>query len=281
MLKLNSGGTLMNSKRKWLAAGLLILVALASGGCDFMDKLKARDHLNRGVEAYRMKSYNEAEQEFKAAIELDPELLDAYLYLATTYRVQFVPLVSTPDNLRMAQQAIATFEKVLEKDPVNQNAMANIADLYRNMGEPDKAKEWYRRLMEVQEDKSQALYGIGVIDYNLASEKTGEDGENVQNLSEEELAEVTRVVDEGIEVLRQALQINPRFTNAMEYLNLLYREKAELARDEEERRRWVREADKLALQAVEMKRQLEREAEEARRRLFKAEEERQQQEQKQ
>ncbi|HRR41111.1 MAG TPA: tetratricopeptide repeat protein, partial [Syntrophales bacterium] len=275
------GGTLMNSKRKWLAAGLLILVALASGGCDFMDKLKARDHLNRGVEAYRMKSYNEAEQEFKAAIELDPELLDAYLYLATTYRVQFVPLVSTPDNLRMAQQAIATFEKVLEKDPVNQNAMANIADLYRNMGEPDKAKEWYRRLMEVQEDKSQALYGIGVIDYNLASEKTGEDGENVQNLSEEELAEVTRVVDEGIEVLRQALQINPRFTNAMEYLNLLYREKAELARDEEERRRWVREADKLALQAVEMKRQLEREAEEARRRLFKAEEERQQQEQKQ
>ncbi len=103
----------------------------------------------------------------------------------------------------------------------------------------------------------------------------------MQNLSEEELAEVTRVVDEGIEVLRQALQINPRFTNAMEYLNLLYREKAELARDEEERRRWVREADKLALQAVEMKRQLEREAEEARRRLFKAEEERQQQEQKQ
>lgn len=262
----------MSKRTKWLAAGLLVIVALGAGGCQFMDKLKARDHLNRGVEAYRMKNYTAAEEEFKAAIELDPELLDAYLYLATTYRVRFIPMVTTPENLRLAQQAIATFEQVLQRDPRNLSAMANIADLYRNMGEPEKAKEWYRKLMEVQEDKSQALYGIAVIDYNLVNDKTGEDGENVPNLTEEEIAELNRLVDEGIEVLQQALEINPRYTDAMEYLNLLYREKAELAADDEERRNWIREADKLALRAIEVKRQLEREAEEARRRIFRGEE---------
>jgi len=142
------------------------------------------------------------------------------------------------------------------------------------MSEPEKAKEWYRKLMEISEEKAQALYGIASIDYNLANDKTGSDGENVENLTEEELAEVNRVVEEGMDALRQALEIRPDYTDAMEYLNLLYREKGELATDDEERRRWQNEADRLALDALEMKRQLQREVERARRQMFiKAEEE--------
>jgi hypothetical protein len=127
--------------------------------------------------------------------------------------------------------------------------------------------------MEITDQKAQALYGIASIDYNLADEKTGPDGDNVENLTEEEVAEVNRIVEEGIESLQQSLEIMPEYTDAMEYLNLLYREKAELAVDDEERRRWQREADKLALDALEMKRRLQREAERARRQVFKAEEE--------
>jgi hypothetical protein len=56
----------------------------------------------------------------------------------------------------------------------------------------------------------------------------------------------------------------------MEYLNLMYREKAELAPDEEERRRWEREADKLALEVLEEKRRQQQEAERARREIFKS-----------
>lgn len=246
----------------------LFLLLLSSASCGFLDKLRARDHLNSGVQAYTAKRYDEAVEEFRAAIENDPELLDAYLYLATTFRAQFVPLAVSPENLRKGQEAIATFEQVLELDPGNATAMANIADIYRNMNEPDRAKDWYRNLMEVQEDKSEALYGIASIDYNLADEKTGKDGENVENLTEEELAEVNRQVDEGIDSLRQALEIRPSYTDAMEYLNLLYREKAELAQDEEEQDRWVREADKLALQALEEKRRLQREEERKRREIF-------------
>ena len=270
----------MRSVTKMCAVLLALALLAGATGCQFMDKLTARDHLNKGVQAYSAKRYEEAAEEFKAAVELDPELIDAYLYLATTFRAEFVPFATSPDNLRRGQEAIATFEKVIELDPDNAlqravNAMANIADIYRNMNDPEKAKEWYRRLMELQEDKSQALYGIASIDYNLADDKTGADGDNVENLTEEELAEVNRLVDEGIEALREALEINPRYTDAMEYLNLMYREKAELAQDDEERNRWEDEADRLALEALDLKRQLQREEEEARRRMFAGEGEQQ------
>lgn len=248
----------------------LFVLLLGLSGCQFYQKLQARDHLNKGVQAYTAKQYKEAADHFKTAIEKDPELIDAYLYLATTLRAEFIPLVNTPDNLRRGMEAVRAFEEVLKLDPVNVNAMGNIADLYRNMEKPDEAKEWYRKLMEIEAHRAQALYGIGSIDYNLADAKTGKDGQNVPNLTPEQRAEVNRIVDEGIETLKQALEINKRFTDAMEYLNLLYREKAELSQSDEERRQWERQADQLALDALEMKRQLQREAEAARRQVFKS-----------
>ncbi len=248
----------------------LFVLLLGVSGCQFYQKLQARDHLNKGVQAYTAKQYKEAAEHFKTAIDKDPELIDAYLYLATTLRAEFIPLVTTPDNLRRGMEAVRAFEEVLKLDPVNVNAMANIADLYRNMEKPDEAKEWYRKLMGLEAQKAQALYGIASIDYNLADAKTGKDGENVPNLTPEQRAEVAKLVDEGIETLKQALEINRRFTDAMEYLNLLYREKAELAETEEERDQWEREAMKLAVQALEEKRRLQREAEAARRQVFKS-----------
>ena len=90
-------------------------------------------------------------------------------------------------------------------------------------------------------------------------------GDNVENLTDEEKAEVNATVDEGVEALRKALEINPQYTDAMQYLNLLYREKGKLAADDEEKVNWEMEADKLALQALEMKRMQEEEAERAKR----------------
>jgi len=262
--------------RKLLIVLSLILLAVGGAGCQLMNKLEARDHLNKGVKSYGAKNYDKASEEFKAAIELDPTLIDAFLYLATTYRAEFVPLAQNEDNLRKGREAIATFEKVIELDPNNQlgravNAMANIADLYRNMEQPDQAKEWYRKLMALQEDKSQALYGMATIDWKMVDGKTGKDGENVAALTPEEKGKLIAAVDEGINNLKEALKINPDYTDAMEYLNLMYRERAELALNDEEKRQWEREADKLALNALETKRKLQRQAEEARRRVFQGE----------
>ena len=80
-------------------------------------------------------------------------------------------------------------------------------------------------------------------------------------------------MDEGIASLKEALEIDPEYVDAMQYLNLLYSEKAKLTNEEEEKRTWEREADQLALRALELKREQQDAEAEDRRRLLAGEEE--------
>ena len=109
---------------------LMIGLALLMTGCAMVDQLRARDQLNKGVKAYSSQHYDEAVEYFQQAIDYDPQLLNARLYLATTYRAQWVPGLHTDENADFSEKAIKTFEDVLERDPTNINAMANIAGIY-------------------------------------------------------------------------------------------------------------------------------------------------------
>jgi len=53
----------------------------------------------------------------------------------------------------------------------------------------------------------------------------------------------------------------------MQYLNLLYREKAKLTSNADEKKKWLREADGLALNAIAVKRKQEEDAEKQRKML--------------
>ena len=69
--------------------------ALASTSCD---KLKARDHLNKGVQAYKNAKYEQAIDHFQQAVALDPSLDQCAAYLATAFAQQYIPGADTPDN---------------------------------------------------------------------------------------------------------------------------------------------------------------------------------------
>ncbi len=260
----------MNYRRNLLAVGLVLLVVVTASGCTFISQLKARDQLNKGVSAYNLKDYDNAAQMFSKAIELDPSLTTARLYLAQTYAVQFVPQLPSPENMKKGETAIGYYEEVLKHDPKNVNAMASIANIYVGMDENGKAKDWQRKRLEVDPTNPEPLYGIGTIDWKLSYAKTGQTGENAANLTDEERAEVNGLVDEGIDALKKAMELRPEYTDAMQYLNLLYREKAKLTTDEAQKNEWLREADRLALQALKLQRQHEEEQEKARRMLKKA-----------
>lgn len=265
----------MRSRRyrsPFLTALLISLVLSTTMGCQILDRLKARDHLNKGVTAFSGQRYEKAVEEFQEAVALDPELLNAQLYLATTYRAQWTPGVYTDENAAFSKKAIETFEKVLEQDPENNNAMANIAGIYNANDEPDKAKEWYRRRLEVDPNNPEPYYGIGTINWKLAHDETGMNGGGVEYLEEEDRIRVHGVVDEGVAALEKALEINEEYTDAMQYLNLMYRERSYLAQDDEEKRKWEIEAGRLALRAMELTRRQQEEAERARH-SFGAEEE--------
>src|SRR5881275_3241027 len=118
----------MTRETKWMLATVAMLV-LALTGCA---KLQARDNLNKGVRAFRESHYENAVNYFKQAVQLDPDLTTAEIYLATAYSQQFIPGGRGEDNEKNAQLAIQTFDDVLRRDPNNVNAIAGLASIYQN-----------------------------------------------------------------------------------------------------------------------------------------------------
>ena len=158
-----------------LTLPLFTLLVLTTS-CTTYNQLKARNELNKGVKQFTAQKYDIAAEHFALAVDMDPDLLNARLYLATTYRQAWVPGIRSTENLAQADEAIKAFEEVLDRDPNNVNAMANIAGIYGGNDDPDNAKIWYRKRMEVEPDNPEPYYGIGTINWKLSHAITGMNG---------------------------------------------------------------------------------------------------------
>ena len=92
----------------------LLILAVSVSGCA---KLQARDLLNKGVAAFKSAQFDTAVEDFKRAKELDPDLINARLYLATAYASQYIPGAPSDENMRHGQEAVAEYREVLERPP--------------------------------------------------------------------------------------------------------------------------------------------------------------------
>ncbi|MFY9852552.1 MAG: tetratricopeptide repeat protein [Terracidiphilus sp.] len=213
-------------------------MVLSMSGCD---RLAARDQLNKGVDAYKGAHYEEAIEHFQRATQLDPSLPMAKSYLATALAQNVVAGLDTPDNLNTAQQAIDIFNEVLAKDPHDVNSMKQIAGIEFQVKKLDLAKTWQKKVLQEDPKDPEAAYTVGVIDWMLAHQNAlaalapaglNDDGEGnakapkkvMEPLKEQNSA----LVDEGLQYLNQALANRPNYDDAMAYLNLVYRRKADL-----------------------------------------------------
>jgi len=244
----------MKVHAKWLAV-VIVIAALPLCGCGFVTKLRARDNLNKGVKAFTEQKYDEAAKFFEESIRLDPEFEIARMYLATTYTSQFVPGSPDPKSNEMAEKAIATFKDVVAsgKEGPNINAMLSIASLYYQLNRYDESKEWCRKIQEVDPQNAEALYRIAVINFDDSLKKTGLQGENVEFLNAEEKTDTLADIDEGLQVLEKAIQIKPDYFDAMEYQNLLWREKAKFEKDEKAKNELIRQADMVAQKSLALR----------------------------
>jgi tetratricopeptide (TPR) repeat protein len=228
----------MNRTWRTLTAVLaMVSIALLAAGCQ---KLKARDQLNKGVQAYRNAKYPEAVDFFKRAIQLDPDFPTAKLYLGTAYMMQYIPGAESPENLQMAQAALDTFMDVLKQNPRDTVAIASIASLYFNQKKFDEARDWNRKLIEVDPKNKEALYTLGVIAWTKAFQadaearaRLGMRPEDPGPLKDKKVREELKgqqwdMIDQGVKDLERALQLDPEYDDAMAYLNLLYRQRADL-----------------------------------------------------
>jgi tetratricopeptide (TPR) repeat protein len=253
----------MNGKMTFSVAAVAASLLLV--GATSCEKLKARDQLNKGVLAYRSAKYPEAVEHFKVAVELDPNFPTARLYLATAYMSQYIPGAESPENIQMAKAAHDEFSKVLQQDPKNTVAIASIASLYFHQKKFDEAEEWNKKLIAVDPSNKEAYYTLGVIAWTRsfqtrmeARAKLGMKPEDPGPLRDKKVREAVKeknlaIVNEGIEDLEKALQIDDQYDDAMAYLNLLHRERADLADSKVEYDRDIQAADQWVDKALATK----------------------------
>ena len=233
----------MKTSIRMLAMAALGLALLATTGCS---KLRARDQLNKGVQSYKNAKYEEAINHFQQAVSLDPTLLNARLYLATAFAQQYIPGVDAEDNNRMGQNAIDQYEAVLERDPKNINSVKGIAYLYLQMKKFEDAKTYYHKAITLDPNDPEPYYSVAVIDWTQSYQPRMEERAKaglkpdewiMKDKSNKKVCEDLReknsaVIEDGIAELEKALQLRPDYDDAMAYLNLLYRERADLQCDD-------------------------------------------------
>jgi tetratricopeptide (TPR) repeat protein len=275
-------------RSKWMTLALSAGLMFLTTGCA---KLQSRDEMNHGVQAYRNNHYAEAVNHFKRAVQLDPNNQNAQLYLATSYMIQWVPGADSPDNKKNYDAAQTEFKKVLQTDPKNGLALASMASMAYNSataGSQDQkaaaleeARKWNEKRMEVDPKDPEPYYYLGVINYDLAYQpivsarvaahmtatdpgpikdatapkaKHGKSAEENSGVRAELKGKYEKLIDDGIQDLKECLQRDKENEDAMSYINLLYREKANLEDTPDQAKADVAQAEDWFNKAMDMKR---------------------------
>ena len=260
--------------RRTASLAALLTLVFAVSGCN---KLKARDLLNKGVVAFKAGQSDAAIEDFKHASELDPKLMMARVYLATAYASLYIPGAPSADNKARGDQAIKEFKDILEIDANNLTAIDGIGSLLFQMaGTPpiddkgfEDSKTYHERHIQIKPEDPEPYYWLGVIDWTLAYRGSGElrldyNKNNIKkqvkdtdplpaSVRTEYAAKYGPLVEEGITDLQKAISLRPDYDDAMAYLSLLYRRKADMVESADERASLEKQADDLLDKIKEIK----------------------------
>jgi hypothetical protein len=260
---------------KWARMGA-VLVGCAAGvmlaGCS---KLKSRDQQNQGVHDFANAKYSDAIEHFKEAVDLDPTNPTARKYLATSYFAQWIPGAESPQNQEFATRARDEFNKVLEQNPKDSDALSYLSSMAyseaaslpqdQKIAKYNEAADWNHKLIDADPNNKVAYYTLGVIAYykydpalrlaelNLKM-KPDDPGPLKDKKVKEELKEQYGAsIDQGIADLQKALDIDKDYADAMVFINLLTREKAYLVDDKAEYDKQVAVANDWLQKALDTK----------------------------
>jgi tetratricopeptide (TPR) repeat protein len=176
----------------------------------------------------------------------------------------------------MGEAAVKQFQEVLSTDADNISAIDGIGSILFNMaGTPysrerfDQSKTYHMKHISLKPEDPEPYYWVGVIDWtlsyrsNLETRGTWRLAHPGKPLKDDDamppdvrgayIKDNGQMIDEGIDDLKKALELRPDYDDAMAYLNLLLRRKADEAATPDERASLLKEADDYVEKAKEIK----------------------------
>lgn len=208
-----------------VAASSLALTARAQDG--------ASDLMKSATAAYNAGNYQEATKLYENAVKLEPTNVKAKLSLANALLRQYVP-GSDPANpvVALAKQQ---FLDTLALDPKNKPALEGMMMLLVNTKQLAEAHDWALKIIQVDASDRNAYYTAGFVDWALtypdyaaARKAAGMQPADPGNIPDASLRQSLRTqhgaqIEDGFRMLQIALQLKPGYSDAMAYMNLLYR----------------------------------------------------------
>ena len=153
----------------------------------------AATHVSRGSALALLKRYDDAEKEFRIALELKPNLFEAQYQFARSCRAagrfpeaarlfeaacalrpedyatpallaSVYESLSRKDDARAAQRtALQLAERWLKLNPDDERALYLGAGALSNLGEAGRAREWAKRAVAMEPDDSAVLYNVACV----------------------------------------------------------------------------------------------------------------------
>ena len=252
---------------------LALLLLLPSLGCQ---EIRARQYIKDGNDLYRQGEFRQAVAKYRQAQAIRPDLPQVYLHVAYADLSLFVPGDSSPQNQAVAKEAIdsfnqylglrpddektrqlmiqtlidsgryddalAFFQAKLDQNPRDLEAIKALGVISSKAGRFEDGLKWYERRGEVTPTDPEAFYAIGTLCWERLYQRADKVG-----------ADRIAVADRGLAALRKAMELKPKYTEAITYVNLLYRERALGQPSEEERAKDLEQARTYLVQAMELR----------------------------
>jgi TonB family protein len=254
--------------RLLLATGLAALGVCAIVASSLALTARAQDGasgpMKQGVAAYNRGDYQEAVNQFESAIRLEPANLKAKLFLGHALLHQYVP-GTDPANpvVSLAQQQ---YRDVLTLDNHNKAALQAMMQLHVNTKQFAEAHDWALKAIQADAADKTAYYTAGFLDwsmtypdYAMARKAAGMRLDDPGNIPDAALRQSLRTqhgaqIEDGFRMLQIALQLDPGYSDAMAYMNLLYRIQAGIADTPDQAAEDIARANNWVNQAVAAKR---------------------------
>ncbi|MDT7808322.1 MAG: hypothetical protein QOJ70_2135 [Acidobacteriota bacterium] len=234
----------MKLSRTTIAALIVALVA-ATGGCTLVNRVRAKNALNEGARAYHDGRFNDAEEKFRTAYELDPMQKNAPLFIARAVQQQYKPGVATPENVALGEKAVAAYQEILKNDPGNEDAYKAIVFLYGQMKRDEKVNELLTQRASSGPSPEKRAEALTILaskqwqcSYDVTEQKENKATENKPDKilihykkpsNQADFERAQQCTTEGLKLAEQATSIDPNNPNAWSYKANLLREKSKLA----------------------------------------------------
>jgi tetratricopeptide (TPR) repeat protein len=233
-----------------VAVVLAVLVGGSSCGV-----IKERQQMDRANKLFAAKKYDQAIPIYETILKRDANNWDANYKLAMSWMAQFHPASThpmdqefktkgvaaleklmtltppSPEDMAKVEnyylslltsagdndKAIAFLEKKIQKAPNDKDLMSQLATLQAKSGNFDESLKWYEKIAELDPKTKTNWYTVAV----LCWERSNKMGLTITP------DERTAIIQHGIDSIDKALAIDPEYTEAIAYKNLLFREKAD------------------------------------------------------